>query len=38
LGKRDDEVITLKGDMLLVKWMLGFVLALQIGIFVKLFV
>lgn len=37
LGKRDDDVNSLKADMLLVKWMLGFVLAFQIGIFVKLF-
>jgi hypothetical protein len=29
---------TLKADMLHMKWMLGFVLAFQIGIFVKLFI
>lgn len=28
----------LKSDMNLMKWMLGFVLAFQIGIFVKLFI
>ena len=37
LSKRDDEVTSLKGDMLLLKWMLGFVLAFQVGIFIKLF-
>ncbi len=37
LNKRDDEVSSLKADMLLLKWMLGFVLAFQVGIFVKLF-
>ena len=37
LNKRDDEVTSLKADMLLLKWMLGFVLAFQVGIFVKLF-
>lgn len=29
---------SLKSDMTLMKWMLGFVLAFQIGIFVKLFI
>ncbi|MFN3076367.1 MAG: integrase [Alphaproteobacteria bacterium] len=38
LGKRDDDVSTLKADMNLVKWMLGFVLAFQIAIFMKMFV
>lgn len=38
LWKRDDEVVSLKSDMLLVKWMVGFVLAFQIAIAVKLFV
>lgn len=38
LSRRDDDVGTLKADMLLMKWMLGFVLAFQIGIFVKLFI
>lgn len=38
LGKRDDDVGALKSDMNLMKWMLGFVLAFQIGIFVKLFI
>jgi hypothetical protein len=37
LSKRDDEVSSLKADMLLLKWMLGFVLAFQVGIFIKLF-
>ena len=37
LNKRDDDVASLKADMLLLKWMLGFVLAFQVGIFIKLF-
>jgi hypothetical protein len=31
------EEKALKADMLLLKWMLGFVLAFQVGIFIKLF-
>jgi len=31
-------VTTLKADMNLLKWMMGFVLAFQVGIFVKLFI
>jgi hypothetical protein len=38
LSKRDDDVSTIKSDVLLMKWMLGFVLAFQIAIAVKLFV
>lgn len=38
LSKRDDDVGALKFDMNLMKWMLGVVLAFQIGIFVKLFI
>ncbi len=38
LSRRDDDVGSLKSDMNLMKWMLGFVLAFQIGIFVKLFI
>jgi hypothetical protein len=37
LSKRDDEVSSLQADMLVLKWMLGFVLAFQLGIFAKLF-
>ncbi|MGY6710314.1 MAG: integrase [Rhizobiaceae bacterium] len=37
LSKRDDEVSSIKADTLVLKWMLGFVLAFQVGIFVKLF-
>jgi len=37
LGKRDDDVTSIKADLLLMKWMVGFVLALQIAIGVKLF-
>jgi hypothetical protein len=38
LSKRDDDVTTLKSELLLLKWMTGFVLAFQIAIAVKLFV
>lgn len=37
LSKRDDDVHSLKSDMNLMKWMLGFVLGFQIAIFIKLF-
>jgi len=37
LSRRDDDVTALKGDMQLVKWMLGFVLAFQIATALKLF-
>jgi hypothetical protein len=37
LARRDDDVAALKADMLLLKWMLGFVLAFQVGIIFKLF-
>jgi hypothetical protein len=38
LGKRDDDVASIKAELLLMKWMLGFVLAFQIAIAVKLFI
>ncbi len=38
LSKRDDDVATIKSDLLVLKWMLGFVLAFQVGVFVKMFV
>jgi hypothetical protein len=37
LSKRDDEVSSIKGDLLVIKWMMGFVLAFQVAIFAKLF-
>jgi hypothetical protein len=37
LSKRDDDVISVKGEPLLIKWMMGFVLAFQVAIFAKLF-
>lgn len=37
LSKRDDDVSSLKGELLVLKWMMGFVLAFQLAIFVKLF-
>lgn len=37
LSKRDDDVSSLKADMGLMKWMMGFVLAFQVAIFIKLF-
>jgi hypothetical protein len=36
-AKRDDDVAAIKGDVLLMKWMLGFVLAFQIAFDFKLF-
>jgi hypothetical protein len=37
LSKRDDDVATLKSDVLLIKWMLGFVLAFQVAFAFKIF-
>jgi len=37
LSKRDDDVISVKGELLLIKWMMGFVLAFQVAIVAKLF-
>ena len=31
------EIATVKADVLVLKWMMGFILAFQIGIFAKLF-
>lgn len=38
LSKRDDDVTTIKSDILLMKWMVGVVLAFQVAIAVKLFI
>jgi hypothetical protein len=38
LNERDKDVQSLKNDMGIMKWMMGFVLAFQVAIFVKLFV
>lgn len=37
LSKRDDEVASVKGELLFIKWMMGFVLAFQVATFGKLF-
>ncbi|MDG5493710.1 integrase [Niveispirillum sp. SYP-B3756] len=37
LSKRDEDVTGLKSDVNIIKWMMGFVLAFQVAIFVKLF-
>ncbi len=37
LSKRDDDVSSLKGELLVLKWMMGFVLAFQIAVFARLF-
>ncbi len=37
LSKRDDDVTSIKGEFLILRWMMGFVLAFQIAIFVKMF-
>jgi hypothetical protein len=34
---RGDDVTSIKSELMLIKWMMGFVLAFQIGIFAKLF-
>jgi hypothetical protein len=38
LGQREADVTSLKTDMSVMKWMMGFVLAFQLVIFVKLFI
>ena len=38
LSKRDDDVSSVKSDMQVMKWMMGFVLAFQLAIFAKLFI
>jgi hypothetical protein len=38
LSRRDDDVTSIKADVLLMKWMLGVNLALLIAVAVKLFV
>jgi hypothetical protein len=35
LNKRDDDVSSLKGELLVIKWMMGFALAFQAAIFAK---
>ena len=37
LSKRDDDVLSLKSELLVIKWMMGFVLAFQAAIFGKMF-
>ncbi len=37
LARRDDDVGALKADVQLIKWMLGFLLAMQVAILFKLF-
>lgn len=37
LSKRDDEVGSVKSELLVINWMMGFVLAFQVAIFAKLF-
>ena len=36
LSRRDDDVISIKSELMLIKWMMGFVLAFQVGIFARL--
>ncbi len=38
LGQRDLDAASLKTDMSVMKWMIGFVLAFQVAIFAKLFI
>ncbi len=37
LSKRDDGVASFKTDTVILKWMMGFVLAFQVASFAKLF-
>jgi hypothetical protein len=37
LSKRDDDVASVRSELTVIKWMMGFVLAFQVAIFVKLF-
>jgi hypothetical protein len=37
LSRRDADVTSLKSDMVLVKWMLGFVMALNVAVSLRLF-
>ena len=37
LSKRDDDVASIKAELNVIKWMMGFVLAFQAAIFTKLF-
>lgn len=37
LSKRDNEVSDLKRDIAVIKWMMGFVLAMQVALFLKAF-
>ena len=37
LSKRDDDVTSVRSELTVIKWMMGFVLAFQVAIFAKLF-
>jgi hypothetical protein len=37
LSERDKDVSSIKGELLVIKWMMGFVLAFQVAIFARLF-
>jgi hypothetical protein len=38
LSKRDEDVYSIKSELLVIKSMMGFVLAFQVAIFAKMFV
>jgi hypothetical protein len=38
LSKRDDDVVSLKADVNLIKWMVGFMLAMVVALFLKQFI
>jgi hypothetical protein len=38
LGRRDDDVVSIKADIVLIKGLMALLAALQVAIFVKLFV
>ena len=38
LGRRDDDVVSIKADIMLIKGLMALLAALQVAIFVKLFI
>jgi len=38
LGRRDDDVVSIKADIVLIKGLMALLAALQVAIFVKLFI
>ena len=38
LSKRDDDVTSIRSELQIIKWMMGFVLAFQVAIFARMFI